>query len=98
MKAGIKFGLWLALSSTLGLLSTAQQTPAPASADAPAQTQPANADKSKPDSSAEQPANQQNDPDKKSSIQETGNGKVAGTSNDRLFYAMPNFLTLQGRE
>lgn len=98
MKAGIKFGLWLALSSTLAPLSTAQQTPAPASSDAPAQTQPANADKSKPDSSTQQPANQQNDPDKKSSIQETGNGKVAGTSNDRLFYAMPNFLTLQGRE
>jgi hypothetical protein len=98
MKAGIKFGLWIALSSSLGLLSTAQQTPAPANADAPAQTQPASADKNKPDSSAQQPANQPNDPDKKSSIQETGNGKVAGTSSDRLFYAMPNFLTLQGRE
>jgi hypothetical protein len=25
------------------------------------------------------------------------NGKVAGTSNDRLFYALPNFLSLQGQ-
>ena len=98
MKAGIKFGLWIALSSTLGLVSTAQETPQASSSDAPAQTQPADAGKSKPDSSAQQPPVQQNDADKKSSIQETGNGKVAGTSNDRLFYAMPNFLTLQGRE
>ena len=30
------------------------------------------------------------------SIQEVPEGKVAGTSNDRLFYALPNFLTLQG--
>jgi hypothetical protein len=38
------------------------------------------------------------DKEKKSSIQEIGEGKVAGTSNDRLFYALPNFLTLQGTQ
>jgi hypothetical protein len=36
------------------------------------------------------------DKEKSKSIQEIPEGKVAGTSNDRLFYALPNFLTLQG--
>jgi hypothetical protein len=97
MKAGIKLALWITLMSLHGLLSAAQQTP-PANPASPAQTQSADADKTKQAPSAQQPGDQQQDPDKKSSIQETGNGKVAGTSNDRLFYAMPNFLTLQGRE
>jgi hypothetical protein len=35
---------------------------------------------------------------KSKSIQKIPEGKVAGTSNDRLFYALPNFLTLQGRQ
>ncbi|HTX40724.1 MAG TPA: hypothetical protein VMD25_02760 [Acidobacteriaceae bacterium] len=30
------------------------------------------------------------------SAQTSGQGKVAGTSNNRLFYALPNFLTMQG--
>ncbi len=38
------------------------------------------------------------DKDKPLSIQELPDGKVAGTSNDRLFYTLPNFLTLQGSE
>lgn len=98
MKAAIKFALCITVMSASPLLLRAQQTPPPANSDAAAQTQPAAADKSKQDSSAQQPASQQNAPDKKPNIQESGNGKVAGTSNDRLFYAMPNFLTLQGRE
>lgn len=97
MKA-IKLALSITLMSASPLLLTAQQTPPPTSSDATVQTQSADADKSKQDSSAQPPANPQNDPDKKSSTQETGNGKVAGTSNDRLFYTLPNFLTLQGRE
>jgi hypothetical protein len=36
--------------------------------------------------------------EKSSSIQETGEGKISGTSKDRLFYALPNFLTLQGAQ
>ncbi len=98
MKAAIKFALCITMISAPPLLLRAQQTPPPANSDAAAQTQPTDADKSKQDSSAQQPASQQNAPDKKPNIQESGNGKVAGTSNDRLFYAMPNFLTLQGRE
>src|SRR5215469_2777844 len=98
MKAGIKLALGITLISVFELLSTAQQTTPPANPDSPAQTESADADKTKQAPSAQQPGDQQNAADKKSSIQETGNGKVAGTSNDRLFYAMPNFLTLQGRE
>jgi len=98
MKAGIKLALGITLMSVFGLLSTAQQTTPPANPDSPAQTESADADKTKQAPSAQQPGDQQNTADKKSSIQETGTGKVAGTSNDRLFYAMPNFLTLQGRE
>lgn len=98
MKAGIKFALWITLMSVFGPLSTAQQTPPPANPDSSAKPESADADKMKQAPSAQQPGNQQQDPDKKSSVQETSSGKVAGTSNDRLFYAMPNFLTLQGRE
>jgi len=98
MKAGIKFAFSITLASAFALPSTAQQKPSPAASDATTQSQPADASKNSQDAAAQQSGNQQKDQDKKTSIQETGNGKVAGTSNDRLFYAMPNFLTLQGRE
>src|SRR5690348_16012183 len=98
MKAGIKFALWMTLASALALPSTAQQQPSPTGSNATTQSQPADAGKNSPDGAPQQPGSQQKDQDKKSSIQEMGKGKVAGTSNDRLFYAMPNFLTLQGRE
>jgi hypothetical protein len=98
MKSGIRLALWIVLMSGVGLLAMAQQTPPPANSDSAAPTQSADSDKAKQAPSSQQPADKQQDPDKKSSTQEAGNGKVAGTSNDRLFYAMPNFLTLQGRE
>ena len=49
------------------------------------------------DSGSAKPATPQSQPskDKVPSIQETPEGKVAGTSNDRLFYTLPNFLTLE---
>jgi hypothetical protein len=98
MKAAIKFALWITLVSALTLPSTAQQDPPPASSGATTPTQPADAAANPKDAAAQQPGSQQKEQEKKSNPQETGNGKVAGTSNDRLFYAMPNFLTLQGRE
>jgi hypothetical protein len=60
-----------------------------------AQPETARSSTTKQDTSAQQA---DKDKDKKSSIQEIGEGKVAGTSNDRLFYALPNFLTLQGTQ
>jgi len=61
----------------------------------PAQPETAPSSASRQDAGAPQA---DKDKDKKSSIQEIGEGKVAGTSNDRLFYALPNFLTLQGTQ
>jgi hypothetical protein len=63
--------------------SPAQTTPSPSSnpqTPAAQQTQP--------------PAETQQNSDKKNANPGTG-GRVAGTSNDRLFYALPNFLSLQ---
>ncbi|HKF03408.1 MAG TPA: hypothetical protein VKB49_13910 [Candidatus Sulfotelmatobacter sp.] len=97
MKAGIRFALWITLASAFALPSTAQQPPSSASSEGASQTQPAGASNKNQDAGPQQAGKQQKDQDK-SSIQETGKGKVTGTSNDRLFYAMPNFLTLQGRE
>ncbi len=45
-------------------------------------------------SSSQQPSSQQ--PSDKSKDTPKTSGKVEGTSNDRLFYTLPNFLTLQG--
>lgn len=92
----------LALVSALAVFCCGQQSSPAGNSDATAQS---------PDSPGQPPAQQQSsdktttpptvsksDKDKAPSIQETGEGKVAGTSNDRLFYALPNFLTLQGRK
>jgi hypothetical protein len=62
--------------------STQSQAQAPASGQAtPPSQQPADKPAAKPADKGDQPANEQ--------------GKVTGTSNDRLFYALPNFLSLQ---
>jgi hypothetical protein len=80
------------LTGALGLTAAAQNTP-PASSDSSPQTQSQDASKPAPDPAAGQtPGN--NKPD----AQTSGQGKVAGTSNDRLFYTLPNFLTLQGTQ
>src|SRR5690349_13350348 len=76
-------------------LSWAQQSESPTGTNPPAQNESAPSG-GKQDASAQQ-ANK-NNKDKKDSIQELGEGKVTGTSNDRLFYALPNFLTLQGTQ
>lgn len=66
----------------------------------PPQQQPA-APAAQPPPAASSQSSAQNQPqdaakDKDKSAQQTnGQGKVAGTSNDRLFYTLPNFLTLQ---
>ena len=59
------------------------QTPTQAPQQQPATTPPASQDPSK------------QDPGKKNGQEAGGQGKVAGTSNDRLFFALPNFLTLE---
>jgi hypothetical protein len=78
----------------MGSLAQQSETPA-SSASSSTQTQSAG-DKTTSQDSSQAPS--PSDKDKQPSIQETGQGKVAGTSNDRLFYALPNFLTLQGSQ
>jgi len=81
----------LVLTGTLLPTCTAQNTP-PTSSDSSAQTQ--SQDASKPaDPAAVQPAAKD-----KADAPTSGQGKVAGTSNDRLFYTLPNFLTLESQK
>jgi hypothetical protein len=82
----------LALVS-VSLLSSAQQTPPPSRPDAAAQSPAPDAPQEKPKSSA--PAQGQSDPGQTVPGSASPQGKVAGTSNDRLFYALPNFLSLE---
>jgi hypothetical protein len=78
----------LALTAALPPSLIAQQS-APGS-DASAQAQPQNTGKIS-DTTSQQPDKQ----DEKDSGKVLNQGKIAGTSNDRLFYALPNFLTLE---
>ncbi len=92
IKFVVKLAACLAVACTLSSISPAQQT-TPASSDSSAQTQPQDAGKPAPaQSDPAQPA----DPIK--DAQEAGQGKVAGTSNDRLFYTLPNFLSVKQQQ
>ena len=88
-------------------MSAGQQSIPPANSDSSVQTQPqgtnqtASPQQGSPQSAAPgQPPSQQSSsqqpPDKSKDASNTG-GKVEGTSNDRLFYTLPNFLTLQNK-
>ena len=81
----------LLLTGALPLTGTAQNTP-PASSES-SQTQSQAAPKPATDPAAVQPAGKD-----KADAQTSEQGKVAGTSNDRLFYTLPNFLTLQTKK
>jgi len=85
--------LLLALS-----LSAAAQQKTPSQAPDPGQSQASSQQpqSSPPTQGKDQP--EKKDDQKPPSIQEVPEGKVAGTSNDRLFYALPNFLSLQGTQ
>ena len=83
---------WVALLSLLYLPLAAQEATPPSASDSRAQD-PA-ATQQLPASDKDK--NSDKDKDKKKDAQDaTGQGKVAGTSNDRLLFALPNFLTLQ---
>jgi hypothetical protein len=86
----------LALTCALSLCSVGQQNAQPQDSDASGQSPPQVSPNAVPTAQTQQKSN--SDKEKSKSVQEIPEGKVAGTSNDRLFYAMPNFLTLQGRE
>jgi hypothetical protein len=101
----IKVVSWLLVAfflvSLLSSACVAQQTPpasnaAPTAPQSDAAAKPAAAGQDVPPPSAQPPAGTQKDKDKDKDAQSTsGQGKAAGTSNDRLFLALPNFLTLE---
>jgi hypothetical protein len=82
-----------ALLTFFSLLSSAQQTP-PSN---PTASTPQTETPAKPAAgqASTQPAADSDKDKDKDGQSTTGQGKVAGTSNDRLFLALPNFLTLE---
>jgi hypothetical protein len=95
---GVKLAAFFTLMGAFSSFSAGQQTTPPANSDTPAQTQTQDTTTGKP-VAAQQPApsaDQSKDKAKDKSTQPSDQGKVAGTSNDRLFYTLPNFLSLQG--
>jgi len=104
IKFAIRAAAFLALAGLLSPFSSAQQSGQPTSSDSAAQAQPQQP--ASPSGQAQQPSS---DPksDKDSAKDKSGDktapdgpgqGKVAGTSNDRLFYTLPNFLTLESKK
>lgn len=101
IKFGIRIVAYFVLVSGLSLLSAGQQSATPAAnADSSTQAQPQDSAAGKTTPSAQTPASADKKIEDKNKdqtpAQPSGQGKVAGTSNDRLFYTLPNFLTLQG--
>ncbi len=85
------------LITVLAVSAGAQQTPPPLNPAPSAQTETsarpaASGQDAPPAASPQSPSDK--DKDKKGQST-SGQGKVAGTSNDRLFLALPNFLTLE---
>ena len=95
IKFGVRVAAYFALASAFSLLSAGQQSSPPASSDPAAQAQPQDTAPGKTTASPQQPSSEDKNKDQ-TPAQPSGQGKVAGTSNDRLFYTLPNFLTLQG--
>jgi hypothetical protein len=78
----------LAIASLLALPVAAQQSPLPSNPD-PAGQSPSQGE------SKETPKSQSESQGQTVPGSPTPQGKIAGTSNDRLFYALPNFLSLE---
>jgi hypothetical protein len=91
----------LAILSPLSKVALAQQAPPTSAPDSslptPSQSAPQSntKDESKPTPKSGAPAQEQTSPPSTIPGASSTPGKVAGTSNDRLFYALPNFLSLE---
>ena len=98
IKFAVKCTACFVLASSFALRCPAQQ---PAGSDSSQQQSPAPAQGQTPPSGQQpsQPSQQppDKDPIKKSDPPASNHGKVEGTSNDRLFYTLPDFLTLPGK-
>jgi hypothetical protein len=90
-------GLFLVLWAMSAFSQEPQAAPAQAPPAVPAAQQPSQSPNPAPSPSPQQTADDKDkgkDKDKGAQDPNT-QGKVAGTSNDRLFYTLPNFLTLE---
>jgi hypothetical protein len=101
----IRSAVWsliaLAILSPLSKVALAQQAPPTSAPDSslptPSQSAPQSntKDEPKPTPKSGAPAQEQTSPPSTIPGASSTPGKVAGTSNDRLFYALPNFLSLE---
>lgn len=98
IKFGVRVAACFALASVFSLSSAGQQSTSPASSGPAAQeSTPGKTTAAPQQPSSDTDKEKDKDKDKNQApAQPNGQGKVAGTSNDRLFYTLPNFLTLQG--
>ncbi len=101
IKFAARLTAWVAIAGMFSLLCNAQQTTTPPASDSPAQAQSQSPAQSQtPPSAQPAPAAKDKpadvDKDKKQKDQTTSTqGKVPGTSSDRLGGILPNFLTLE---
>lgn len=106
IKSAARLTAWVALAILFPLLSAGQQSTPPSNQDSPAQTQSQTAaqDQASPSTQqkpadhppGDQPPADQPQTGKETKGQDTAApGTSSGTSKDRLFYALPNFLSLE---
>lgn len=105
IKLAVRAAGWVVLVGLFSLFSIAQQagsndSGAQAQTQDQPQAQPPATQQSSSDKNADKNADKSKDADKnkekdKGAQDPSTQGKVAGTSNDRLFYTLPNFLTLE---
>src|ERR1700733_587287 len=91
IKRAARITVFFALAGVLPLLTAAQEPAPPSNPDSPSQPPAGKSSSTAQQSPAGQPPSEQ---DKKGQ-NDTGQGKTSGTSNDRLFYALPNFLSIE---
>ncbi|HUO17695.1 MAG TPA: hypothetical protein VMX38_22120 [Verrucomicrobiae bacterium] len=98
----VRYLACFALASTCTLISYAQQassgTSAATSSSAQAKNPAASSGTDSSPAQQGQPQQNQTQQDKDKTDQQSEKGKNAGTSNDRLFYTLPNFLTMESRK
>jgi len=97
MKFALRLLVGFVLATSLLTIAAAQQTATPDATSAQAQANPAgtSGQQNTADPKAQVAPQATSSKDDKGAQSKGDQGKVAGTSNDRLFLALPNFLTLE---
>ena len=101
IRSAVRSFITLAVLSSLSSVALAQQVSAASAPDSSRQTPSERAaqsntkDEPEPTPKSSAPAQEQTNPPSTVPGASSTQGKVQGTSNDRLFYALPNFLSLE---